>query len=155
MERELDFGRTRGKRESLKAKYPNLFRLSLLHNKPISDFFVNTINPESSWNLHLRRSVSERELVELADLLSTLERVRVYGAIQDKWMWDREGLGLFTCKSLFKSLIDMPNYTPFNFYHFIWKISISNKVRDFGWLLILKKLNTQDLLQKRQSFLSV
>ena len=93
--------------------------------------------------------------VELADLLSALERVRVCGVLEDKWVWEKKGLGLFTSKSLFRSLIDMPNYSPFNFYHFIWKISIPNKVKVFGWLLILKKLNTQDLLQKRQLFLSV
>ena len=52
-----------GDRVSFKLKYPNLFRLSLLHNnKPVSAFLVNTINSESSWNLHFRRSVSDREL---------------------------------------------------------------------------------------------
>ena len=140
---------------SFKVKYPKLFRLSVLHNKPISDFLVNNINPEPSWNLHFRKSVSEKELEELSNLLSTLERVKVCGAIEDKWVWDKEGSGLFTCKSLFKNLIDKPIFTPFNFHHFIWKISIPNNVRVFGWLLILKKLNTQDFLQKRQLFLSV
>ena len=53
-------------REPFKDKYPNLFRLSLLHNKPISDFLVNTTNSDSSWNLHFRRHVSEREFGELA-----------------------------------------------------------------------------------------
>ena len=94
-------------------------------------------------------------MVELAELLSTLERVRVCGVSEDKWLWEKEGSGLFTCKSLFKHLIDKPFYTPLKFHNFIWKISIPNKVKVFSWLLILKKLNTQDLLQKRQFFLSV
>ena len=95
--------------------------------------------------------MSEMEVVELAKLLSTLERVRVCGVSEDKWVWEKEGSGLFTCKSLFKHLIDNLIYAPLKFHHFIWKISIPNKVRVFSWLLILKKLNTQDLLQKKNN----
>ena len=97
----------------------------------------------------------QRELPEVAGLLSPLERVRVCVALEDKWVWEKEGSGIFTSKSLFKILIEKLNYNPYNFYHFIWKILIPNKVRVFGWLLTLKKLNTQDLLQKRQLFLFV
>ena len=140
-------------REPFKDKYPNLFRLSLLHNKPISAFLVNAINPESSWNFHFRISVSDRELEELADLLSTLERASVCGALQDKWVW-RGKVQDFSLANRFSKLTDLPNYTPFNFHHFIWTISIPNKVTVFGWLLILKKLNTHDLLQRRHPFLS-
>ena len=118
-------------RENFKDKYPNLFRLSILHNKPVSDFLDNSINHQMSWNLHLRRNVSEREIVELADLLSTLERVMECGVLEDKWVWELESSGLFTCKSLFKYLIDKPAYTPFNFHHFIWKTAILNKVKSF------------------------
>ena len=71
-------------RKQLKAKFTNLFRLSTLHNKPVSDFLDNPFNSEPSWNLHLRRNVSEREVVELTELLSTLERVRVCGVSEDK-----------------------------------------------------------------------
>ena len=74
-----------------KVKYPSLFTLSFLQNKPISEFLANPVNPESSWNLHLRRSVSEREMVELVQLLSTLERVRLCGILEDKWVWEKEG----------------------------------------------------------------
>ena len=88
-------------------------------------------------------------------LLSTLERVRVCRVSIDKWVWEKEGSGVFTCRSLFQTLIDKPTYTTLNLYHFTWKISIPSKVRVFCWLLILKKLNTQDILQKRQPFLSV
>ena len=70
-------------------------------------------------------------------------------------MWEKEGSGFFTCKSLFKYLIDKPTNAPFKFHQFIWKISIPNKVRVFSLLLVLKKLNTQDLLQRRQPFLSI
>ena len=70
-------------------------------------------------------------------------------------MWEKQGSRLFTCRSLFQSLIDKPTYTSVKLYNFIWKISIPNKVRVFCWLLILKKLNTQDLLQKRQPYLSI
>ena len=73
-------------RKQLKAKFPNLFRLSTLHNKPISDFLDNSFNSELSWNLHLKRNMSEREVVELEELLSTLERVRVCGVLEDRWM---------------------------------------------------------------------
>ena len=63
--------------------------------------------------------MSERELVELAELLSTLERVKVYGVSEDKWVWEKEGSGLFTCKSLFKHLIDKSSYSPLKCHNFI------------------------------------
>ena len=55
-----------------KVKNPSLFRLSLLHNKPVSEFLANPNNSKPSWNFHLRRNVSEREISELSQLLSTL-----------------------------------------------------------------------------------
>ena len=123
-----------GESESFKVKYPNLFRLSFLHNKPVSAFFSNTTNPVPSWNLHFRRRVSERELPEVACLLSILERVRVCAALENKWVWEKESFRLFTSKSLFKNLIDKPTYNPHNFCNFIWKILIPNKVKSF-WLV--------------------
>ena len=144
-----------GETESFKVKYPNLFRLSFLQNKPVSDFYTTIANSVPSWNLHFRRRVSERELLEIAGLLSDLERVRMCAALEDNWEWEKEGSGIFTTKSLFKALIDKPIFNPYIFYHFIWKTLIPNKIRVFGWLLTLKKLNTQDLLQKRQPFMYV
>ena len=141
--------------EPFKIKYPNIFRLSLLHNKLISDFLTGSLNPEPSWNLHLRRGVSEREMAEQSILLSSLEKVRVRRVLENRWVWEKENSGLFTCKSLFLSLIDKPSYNPTKFYHFIWKILIPNKVKVFNWLLILKKLNTQDLLWRRKPFWSI
>ena len=35
-------------RAQFKFKFPNLFRLSTLHNKPISDFLDNPFNPQPS-----------------------------------------------------------------------------------------------------------
>ena len=52
--------------------------------KPVSNFVSNISNSVPSWNLHLRRRVSERELPEVAALFSTLERVRVCGPLKDK-----------------------------------------------------------------------
>ena len=148
-------GNAWGESEPFKTKYLNLFRLSLMHNKLFLYFLDNPNNPEPSQNLYFWRCVSEKDVVELADLLSTLEKVRVCGVLKYKQEWKKEGSRIFTCKSLFKSLIDKPTYTSFKFHHFIWKISIPNKVRVFDWLLILKKLNTQDLLQKKKETIFV
>ena len=93
--------------------------------------------------------------MELVELVSTLERIRVCGILEDTWVWEKELFGLFTCNSLFKTLIDKPIFIPSKIYHFIWKLSIPIKVRVFGWLLTLKKLNTQDLSRRRKPFLSI
>ena len=44
----------------LKVKYPSLFRLCLLHNKPVSEFLAIQDDAEPSWDLHLRRNVTKR-----------------------------------------------------------------------------------------------
>ena len=99
--------------------------------------------------------MSEREIVELADLRSTLERVRLCGVSEDKWVWEIEGSGLFTCKSLFKHMIDKPTYSPLKLHHFIWKISILNKVRVFSGLLILKKLKWEQSTWSRRLYFGI
>ena len=156
MEKELDSGRMRGERMNLSKFNTQTFLDYPFYITNQSQILsANITNPVSSWNLHPRRRVSERELSKVAALLSTLERIKVCVPLENKWVWDKEGFGIFTSKSLFKTLIDKPFFNHYNFYHFIWKTPIPNKVRVFGWLLTLKKLNTQDLLQKRQPFLSI
>ena len=115
--------------QPFRIKFPNIFRLSLLRNKSVSNFITTTFNLEPSWNLHLRRCVSDQEMAELSELVSSLERVRVCEVLEDRWVWEEETLGMLTCKSLFLSLIDKPTFNPTKFYHFIWKILVPNKVR--------------------------
>ena len=75
--------------------------------------------------------------------------------LEDKWVWINKVQDFSLANHSFKSLLDKPSYNPFKFHHFIWIVPIPNKIRVFGWLLILKKLNTKDLSQKRKPFWSL
>ena len=57
-----------------------------------------------------------------------------------------------SCSSPFKALIDRPSNLAGNFEPVIWRATIPSKVQVFGWLLMLNKVNTQDVLQRKHPF---
>ena len=65
--------------------------------------------------------MSTREIAELVQMLTTLESVRVCRVLEDKWVSEKESSGLFTVKSLFKSLIDKPSYYYFYLFFIFYK----------------------------------
>ena len=143
---------------SFKEAFPSLYRVSTLHNAPLSSFISHhrsSLGVGHSWNFHLRRDLNVREIDELIGLLSRLESARLCQAITDRRVWGFESSGLFTCKSFFNSLIDSSTFSLFSPFSFIWRVNIPSKIKVFGWLLALGKVTTFDVLQKRQPFRSL
>ncbi|EXB36980.1 hypothetical protein L484_018358 [Morus notabilis] len=138
--------------ESLAASFSNLFRLSNLHNQAISSFYSIGNDATISWNFHFRRNPSERELGEVVGLLSCLEGVRVCVALEDRWVWDLEGSGIFSCKSLFNSLVDNQSFPPFPFYYFVWKISVPTKILGFWLVTFTLEIEYARYVAKEEAF---
>ena len=123
--------------------FPRLFRLT---SHPLATV-AETRTSDGSWTFRFRRELNAREKEELASLLQSIQMVEL-NSLPDSRIWVRDPLG-FTCKSFFVSLLNvepLPRFQPFNF---IWKPYIPYKVKIFAWLVVHGKVNTCDLVQRR------
>ncbi|RVX13404.1 putative ribonuclease H protein [Vitis vinifera] len=94
-----------------KVQYPRLFRVVTNNNIPISSI-LGSDHP-FSWNFNFRRNLSDSEIEDL-------ER-------------------LFTVKSFFIALSQMPDLSPFFPTKFVWNSQVPFKVKVFIWLVAHKK----------------
>ena len=62
---------------------------------------------------------------------------------------------LFLVKSFILVLSKSPNPVPFFLVNFVWKSIVPTKVKAFAWLVVYKKVNTNDLLQVRRPYKSL
>ena len=86
-------------------------------------------------------------------LLQTIHNVSL-NSYPDCRIWVRDPLG-FSCKSFLLSLTndrELPSFEPFKF---IWKSSIPYKIKVFAWLVVHGKLNTCDLIQRRNPHMAL
>ena len=89
---------------TFKRLFPSLFRLSTFNSRPISDFVDQMKLQEegyTSWNLHFSRNLLDREIIQLQDLLQSLEGRQLCNSLEDKRIWLADSSGLFSCKSAF------------------------------------------------------
>ncbi|RVW54309.1 putative mitochondrial protein [Vitis vinifera] len=69
--------------------------------------------------------------------------------LQRDFLWSRVGEGLFTVKSFFIALSQVPDLSPCFPTKFVWNSQVPFKVKSFVWLVAHKKVNTNALLQLR------
>ena len=68
----------------------------------------------------------------------------------DARSWSLSSSRLFTVKSFFIALSQMPGLSPLFPTKFVWNSQVPFKVKAFVWLMAHKKVNTNDLLQLRR-----
>ena len=68
------------------------------------------------------------------------------------WEFGLSYSGLFIVKSFFSILSNHIDLIPLFLIDFVWKSQASFKVKSFVWLVALKKVNTNDMLQLRKSY---
>ena len=66
--------------------------------------------------------------------------------------WSLSSSGLFTVKSLVLTLSQFSGSPPVFPTKFIWNSQVPFKVKSFVWLVVHKKVNTNDLLQLRRPY---
>lgn len=135
-----------------RGRFPSLYRLSSLHNKPIrsSISFVDSLSSSPfSWVLHFRRTANDYETAELGVLLGLLDLARIESGGEDFGVWEGDSSAIFSIKSFYDSFFSSPVPSVFPYFRCIWKESIPHKVKVFTWSVALGKLATHDMLQKR------
>ncbi|RVW36770.1 Transposon TX1 uncharacterized 149 kDa protein [Vitis vinifera] len=132
----------------LKDQYPRLFRVVMDKNIPISSI-LGSSRP-FSWNFNFRRNLTDSEIEDLERLMHSLDCMNLSTSTSDARSWSLCSSGLFTVKSFFTALSQMPDSSPFFPTKFVWKSQVPFKVKAFIWLVAHKKVNTNDLLQLRR-----
>lgn len=128
---------------------PRLYRLSLSHNVSISTM-ASSDALSFGWDFNFIRNLNDRESLELASLLVLLEGFTMHSFIPDRRVWTGDSSGLFPCKSYFDKLIESHSIHSFTPADAIWKASVPLKVKFFAWTVVLKRINTNELFQKRR-----
>ena len=126
----------------LGSQFSRLFRIVTIKNLPISSILGST-HP-FSWNLNFRRNLSNYETEELESLMSSLACLHLTPSVQDARTWSSSSSRLFTVNSFFLVLSYLFDSSPGFPTNFVWKSQVPFKVESFAWLVVHKKVNTND-----------
>uniref|UniRef100_A0A803P465 Reverse transcriptase domain-containing protein n=1 Tax=Cannabis sativa TaxID=3483 RepID=A0A803P465_CANSA len=142
----------------LVSAFPDLAVISEGRNTPIKELIVDEGLPGGwveSWNFKFRRNLMDRELPSLISLMQKVEHVRVLSISEDSRIWKPDPSGVFSCKSAFSWMVSNPSFRVLDWTKSLWKSCAPSKVKVFGWLLALEKVNVHDKVQKRKPFLYI
>uniref|UniRef100_A0A803P4R3 Reverse transcriptase zinc-binding domain-containing protein n=1 Tax=Cannabis sativa TaxID=3483 RepID=A0A803P4R3_CANSA len=81
--------------------------------------------------------------------------LRVLNISNDSRAWKLDPSGIFSCKSAFSWFTSNPNGSGVFWTRLSWKSCVPSKVKVFGWLVSLDKVNVHDKMQKRMPYLSI
>ncbi|KAJ9698203.1 hypothetical protein PVL29_007338 [Vitis rotundifolia] len=136
--------------QPLGVRYPRLLRVVTDKNIPISSILGST--RPFSWNFNFRRNLSDSEIEKLESLMRSLDRLHLSSSVPDMRSWSLSPSGLFTVKSFFLALSQfsgLPSVFPTKL---VWNSQVPFKVKSFVWLVVHKKVNTNDMLQLRRPY---
>ena len=114
-----------------------------------SNSYLSSRSFNFSWNL------IDREIYFLERLMSSLTSVCLSPITVDSRAWSLSSFGLFLVKSFFMTLSKSSNPIPFFLSNFIWKSKPPSKFKAFAWLVVHKKVNTNDLLHVKRPYKSL
>ncbi|XP_062075994.1 uncharacterized protein LOC133780136 [Humulus lupulus] len=88
--------------QALKDMFPNLAIISQARNTPIFEMGVSRDGGAGvDWDFRFRRSLFDREVLSLIELLRILEFVNLPSILDDRRVWEPDPNELFSCKSAF------------------------------------------------------
>uniref|UniRef100_A0A803QQM3 Reverse transcriptase domain-containing protein n=1 Tax=Cannabis sativa TaxID=3483 RepID=A0A803QQM3_CANSA len=143
---------------SLRDQFLNLAVISRAKNASIQEMIGDegeVGDCVASWDLNFRRNIMDREIPSLSQLLQKLEHVRVLNILDDSRIWLPDSCGIFSSKSAFRWFTSNENPEELFWTKILWKSRGPSKVKVFGWLVALDKLNLHARLQKKRPFLCI
>lgn len=137
--------------------FPRLFNLSNIPNTCIADIFQGSNDNKANQDIGFRRGggLNDREIEELHSLLQMLSSFSPNSSLHDRRVRLLDPVGI-SCRSYFDALVGSvgsPNFKPFRF---IWKSCVTyNRTKVFAWLVFHNKINTSNLVQKRNPHMAL
>uniref|UniRef100_A0A803QD85 Reverse transcriptase zinc-binding domain-containing protein n=1 Tax=Cannabis sativa TaxID=3483 RepID=A0A803QD85_CANSA len=141
---------------SLRDPFHNLAVISRAKNASIQEMIGDegeVGDCVASWDLNFRRNIMDKEILSLTQLIQKLEHVRVLNILDDSRIWLPDSCGIFSSKSAFCWITSTENSDELFWTKILWKSRGPSKVKVFGWLVALDKLNLHAKLQKKRPFL--
>lgn len=132
----------------LKDRFPNIYRISTSASILVEDAWDRG---ESSSQILTRRLVKDEEIIELANLLSLLTSILLHET-EDVWIWSLENSGVFTVSSSGK-ITAVVSLFPKDVYSSLWNSNCPKRVNILTWILLMGKVNTSEILQKKLPFM--
>lgn len=137
---------------SFASRFPRLFTLSTRPRGTVAAHRI-TSGMNTEWDLHFRRSLLDREIEELAELLQALEQVTLVADEVDRMIW-QDGSVDFGPKTVYKYLesirMDGEQTRCVGFpAKRVWLKEVPSKVDFFVWALYRGRTLTSDNLRKR------
>ena len=93
---------------------------------------------------HFHLSLSQEVYTELTQLQDLMSFVSLNGEGKDIWKWPSK-TGEFKSKIYYESCFSHLVVDPI--FKWIWKCACTLKFKVFGWLLLMDRLNTRDMMQ--------
>lgn len=112
----------------------------------------------SGWkrNIEYEESLNNDALLnDVAELLEIMQGCSPSPSIVDRVVWPFEASNSFTTKSCYVKLAQGRSAAAIlpgclrKALEFVWKFKVPHKIQRFGWRLLLERIPTRDLLQKR------
>ena len=125
----------------LSEKFPRLHSFVIDDTVTVREFMEQ---PETSEHFHL--PLSQEAYIELTQLQDLLSLINSNVESKDIWKWPSKS-GEFKSKIYYESCFSHLVVDPI--FKWIWKCACTLKFKVFGWLLLMDRLNTRDMMQRR------
>ena len=135
--------------QSLKERFPRIFAMEMDQQVPFNQRWVwENGSWRGSWNW--RSDLRGRTFEEYQRLVDFLIRSDFKTTGKNRWIWNWDNKGLFTCKNL-SSIIhrNLTSQARASVNSSLWSRLIPGKVNIFLWRLVNNALPTKDNLVKR------
>ena len=115
--------------QPLRSQYPRLFRVVTDKNILISSI-LSSARP-FSWNFNFCRNLSDYEIEDLECLMRFLDCMHLSSLASYARSWSLFSSRLFTVKSFFLALFQLPDLSPLFPFKFVWNSQVPFKVKSF------------------------
>ena len=139
--------------KTLYSQFLGLYRVILVKNHPVSVILGNSY--PLSWNFNFCRNLTDIEIGLLERLVSFLNSVHFSSFAVDLKAWSLSFSDLFILTYFFLALSNFSNPILFLSANLLCKSKAPSKVKAFAWLVVYRKLNTNDMLQLRRPYQSL
>ncbi|GMI67424.1 hypothetical protein HRI_000411700 [Hibiscus trionum] len=132
--------------------YARIYRLQTRKRTTVAEMLGD--GQLQDWSNLFSRPLLDRETEIVSKIKNSLQIYKVKLGVADRIIWIHETAGMFSVKKLSDLLISANIDDPtFNFEK-IWKLKTPPKVKNFLWMLIIKRLPTKEFLKDRGILMS-
>ncbi|KAJ1283790.1 hypothetical protein BS78_03G153800 [Paspalum vaginatum] len=125
----------------LREELPRLFSFTKNENVSLAEFMAD----EEIQN-HFHIPLTEQAYQELQELQVKILHVRSQDSQDDVWQYCW-GSQIYSSRKFYA--LPFKSVTPPDTFHWIWKSKCCKKLKVFAWLLLMDRLNTRNLLKRK------